>query len=86
MPWREPAPRPTRCRRELDFDEIAQLAIELAGLGDPSQNVLPASDMHPAFNRNGGFSQHQGTAFADLLEVAGYRFRYTATGDLDQGH
>jgi len=86
MPRREPAARPSRGRCELYFDEVSQLAIKLAGLGDASQNMFPASDMQSASNRKRTLCKHQGAALANLLQVAGNGFRHPPAGNIDDGH
>ena len=86
MGWREPMARPARGRRKLDFNEVSQLTMKLAGLGDSPQHVLPASDMHSACNRKRALGEHQGAVLPNLFEVASDGLRYTAAGDVDYSH
>ena len=85
MLWREPAARPARRRRELYFKEVTQRMMKLAAGSGALENMAPASDVHSASYWQRTFGKHQGTALANLLQVARNRFRYTPAGDIDYG-
>ena len=86
MARRKPGRRPARGGRELDFDEVAKGRIVVARLGDTTENVSAAGDMHSTLNGNRGFGHNYCAAFGDFFEVAGDGFGGSGPVDADQGH